>query len=127
MAGSRKPNPTHLTRYERESYADTDSRGRPWRFSDYSHGIKVPGEYVDDIQRHGFVRIEETHAEQWGRRLDEQDDSVNPWSDDYRRHVERMAGDTGLASVSTWTVGHIVWPGKEDEVCRECPYGGSSR
>jgi hypothetical protein len=119
MAGSRKPNPTHITRYERESYAAGEAAGKPFRWSHYDHGIKVPGEHLDEIRRHGFVRIEETHAERWGHRLE----TLDTDDERYRQRVERMAGDTGLAAVQTWTVGHIVWPGKEDEVCRECPYG----
>ncbi len=124
MAGSRKANPTHITRYEREYRSASGAPDQqPQRVSHYQHGIKAPGEHLDEIRGRGLVRIEETHAEQWGRVLDEQDDARNPWDDNYRRYVERMAGDTGLASITTWTVGHIVWPGKEDEVCRECPYG----
>ena len=123
MAGSRKPNPTHITRYERETYGTLDYGSR---FSHYEHGMKVPAEHLDEIARKGFVRVEETHAEEWGRVLDDHDDDANPWDDNYRKHVERMAGDAGLASVTTWSVGHIVWPGKEDVVCRECPYGSAT-
>lgn len=124
MAGSRKPNPTHITRYESESHSSTDRQGKPWRSSHYDHGIRVPAEYRDEICLRGFVRVEETNAEYWGRRLDEQDTGRgSAWSDDWRRLVERKASEDGLHSVRTWTVGHVVWPGATDEPCRDCPYG----
>jgi hypothetical protein len=124
MAGSRKPNPTHITRYESESHSQTDGQGRPWRHSNYDHGISVPAEYRDEIRLRGFVRVEETNAEYWGRLLDEHDDQGAAWTDNYRSKVERKAGEAGLHSVSTWTVGHIVWPGDEDKPCPDCPCGG---
>ena len=127
MAGSRKPNPTHITRYESESHGTTDSQGKPWRSSHYDHGINVPAEYLDEIGRKGLVRVEETNADYWGRLLDEQDDGRGVgWTDAYRRMVERRAGEEGPHSTRTWTVGHIVWPGAVDEACHDCPYRGQS-
>jgi hypothetical protein len=123
MAGSRKPNPTHITRYERESYAYPGKNNKPQRFSHYDHGIKVPAEYMDEIRRDGVVSVEETKAEEWGRRLDEHDQEDDPWNESYRARVEEMAGDTGLSWKATWTVGHVVWPGDEDRPCPDCPYG----
>lgn len=123
MAGSRKPNPRHITRFEHIDRSDDHGR-KNWRHSAYEHGI--PKRWRGDvrIQEAGVVRIARTYAEFGHEALHRYDDSDYALAPSGVEFYERcIARGNELHDESVWTVGHIVWPGDESGPCPDCPHG----